>query len=200
MDTTEMLYPLVKIPAEHKEDFFQMNKKEAQAYFDWFMSIKDDRLNILSNHVKTDHKEWQADFTRSSLTPLFEWFSRSISQRPMTSAEISHEEGKIKGLLKGHIDVGDKTFTDESVSVCFDAGIYFAETLRKNIPGMEWTFVMKPKRYVYYAQPIIEKPGMRGSDFNGMATLEVVARKVFDNRAREDELIQLYDVWTGLLK
>ena len=189
-----MNYPLITIPKLLDKPFFEMNKKEAQAYLDWFLSIKEERLEILNKAIiNSDNKEWRFDFTVTSLTPLFNWFKSVITIRNKSQEEIKIEEEKITGLLKGQIDVGETTFTNETVSICSDIGLYFGEVLKKE-KDLEWSFVLKPKRYVEYAQPILVKQDAK-VDLNPRAILENVARKILDKSFEEDELVKLYNVW-----
>jgi len=188
-----MNYSLVKVPELLDKSFFEMNKKEAQAYLDWFLSIKEGRLELLDKIVSKSNKEWVLDYKPSSLTPLYTWFKTVVTTRNKTEAEKQIEENKITGLLKGHIDVGNETFTDETVSICSDIGMYFGEVLRKE-KDLKWSFVLKPKRYAEYAQPILIKKGVQ-IDLNPRAIIENVARKILDDTCREDELVKLYNVW-----
>lgn len=189
-----MNYPLITVPKLLDKPFFEMNKKEAQAYLDWFLNIKEERLEILNKAIITSgNKEWKFDFTSSSLAPLFNWFKSVVTTRNKTKEEIKIEESKITGFLKGHIDVGEKIFTNEAISICADVGMYFGEVLKKE-KNLEWSFVLKPKRYAEYAQPILVKKGAK-VDLNPRRIMEVVARKILDNSFREDELVKLYNAW-----
>lgn len=188
-----MNYSLIKVPELLDKSFFEMNKKEAQAYLDLFLSIKEERLELLDKAVSTNSKEWIFDYKPKSLTPLFTWFKSVVATRSKTETEKEKEENKITGLLKGHIDVDNETFTDETVSICSDIGIYFGEVLRKE-KDLKWSFVLKPKKYVEYAQPILIKKGVQ-IDLNPRAVIENVARKILEDTYREDELVKLYNVW-----
>jgi hypothetical protein len=191
-----MNYTLIKIPKELDKSFFKMNKKEAQFYFDWFLNIKEERLKLLNRAIiESNVKEWKFNFTMNSLTPLFNWFKSSITTRNKTQNEIKMEEEKITGFLKEYIDVGEKTFTDETVSICFDVSIYFGEVLKRE-KNLEWSFVLKPKRYVDFAQPILVKKGAK-MRLNPRRIIENVARDILDKSFEENELIKLYNVWKG---
>lgn len=191
-----MKYPLITIPKELDKSFFEMNQIEAQKYLDWVLSIKEERLDILNKAIReSNNKEWKFDFSSNSLTPLFDWFRSVIHLRNMTRNEIRIEEEKIKGLLRGYVDIGVKTFTDETISICFDVSMYFGEVLRKE-KGLNWAFVLKPKRYVEYAQPILIKEGIN-TKLNPRRIIENLARGILNDEFEEDELIKLYNIWKG---
>jgi len=191
-----MKYPLITVPKELDRPFLEMNKKEAQAYLDWFLSIKKERLRILNEAIKEDNnKEWKFNFEPNSLIPLFNWFKTVITVRDKTKEEIETEHAEIKGLLKGHINVGDKTFTSKTVTICSDVGMYFGEVLRRK-KDLEWSFILNPKQSVEYAQPILTKKGVK-IDLNPRRIMENVAREVLDESFEENELIKLYKTWEG---
>lgn len=187
---------LVEIPVELSMPFFEMKKKDADLYLNWFLSIKQERLNILSEQVKL-LEEWNCNFSRESLNPLFNYFRKVIKYRDMTDEEKGKEAEKITGILKGNIEVPTKVLDEESVSICFDIGIYFGETMIKQIPFLKWGYSLTPKRYVHYGQPIVIKEG-KFIDLNPRALMEVLAMKVLNNE--EASLINLYDTWIVLLK
>lgn len=189
-----MSYPLIVVPEILDKPFFEMNKKEAQAYLDWFLNIKEDRLEILNKViVESGNNDWRFDFTVNSLAPLFDWFKSVVSARNKTLEEIKTEESKVTGLLKGYVDVGEKTFTNETVSICSDIGMYFGEVL-KNEKKLEWSFILKPKRNAEYAQPILVKKGAK-INLNPRAIIENVARGFIDDSFEKNELVKLYNVW-----
>ncbi len=191
-----MKYPLITVPKELDKPFFEMNKKDAQAYLDWFLSIKKERLGVLNEAIiKDNNKDWMFNFEPDSLIPLFIWFKAVITVRDKTREEIEAEQTEIKGLLKDHIDVGDKTFTPKTVTICSDVGMYFGEVLMRK-KDLEWSFILKPKRSVEYAQPILTKQGAK-IDLNPRRIIENVAREVIDESFEENELIKLYKIWEG---
>ena len=177
-----------------------MGKKEAKSYFDWFISIKEKRLTILCEYVQEESDDiWVCDYSRESLVGLFGYFKNVVKYRPITKEEKQQEISKLQEKYKGIVPIPEKVIDEETVSFCFDTGLYFGETIKKNIDGLEWGFRTFSKNYIDYAQPILIKQGKK-VDLNPRAIMEVLAGKVLRGTAENDGLLKLYDTWVSLLK
>ena len=190
------MYSLVKIPLFANKSFFEFTKAEAKEYLQWFLSIKDERLTILESHVKLAYPDWEADYTRDSLVNLYKWFLRQVAYRPMTEEEKREVENQISEtpLFVGVIPVPQATFTDETVSICFDIGLYFGEVLIKNIPSLKWVQKLSSTNYIYYAQPVLSKP-ISKVPVNPRASIEGIARRILDKDVEEITFEMLYNKW-----
>ena len=193
-------YTILKVPNELYKSFFEMDKKEAKNYFEWFLSVKVKRLAILCEYVQEESDiVWSCDYSRESLTGLFECFKNVVKYRTITKEEKQIGISKLQDKYKGIVPIPEKVIDEETVSFCFDTGLYFGETIKKNIEGLEWSNRTSSTNYAYYAQPILIKKGKK-VDLNPRAIMEVLAGKVLRGTAEYDGLLKLYDTWISLFK
>lgn len=188
-------YPIVLVPRSFSGSFFEMNKKEAEEYFRWFIKQIDYRIQLLEDNMTN----CDLNYKRDSFLCLYNWFERNVSYRKMTNQEIEEEKENIIDLLKENIDVGEETFTDETVSICFDIGIYLGESIRNAVEGVNWTFDTSSKKHINYAQPTLKKDGIK-VELNPKNIMEILARKTIEGRAKESALMDLYDTWVKFFK
>jgi hypothetical protein len=191
------MYPLVRIPHFANKDYFEFTKNEAKDYLKWFLKIKDERVKILGQHVQHVNPNWKVDFTRASLAQLYNWFSNAVAYRPMTEEEKEGVKRQLANtpLLANVIPIPESTFTDETVSVCFDVGIYFGQTLINNVPGLKWLQKLTSTNFIYYAQPLLAMPKSK-VPLNPRASIEGIARRIIDQDGQEITFEMLYDKWT----
>ena len=190
------MYPLAKIPSFANKSFFEFTKVEAKEYLQWFLSIRDERASVLEVNVKKIYPEWRADYKKGSLVNLYEWFAMQVAYRPMTASERKEVEEQISKtpLFAGVIPIPEATFTDETVSISFDIGIYFGELLIRDIPLLKWTQKLNSTNYVYYAQPILSKSRSK-VPVNPRSAIEGIARRILDKDTKEITFEMLYKNW-----
>ncbi len=155
------MYPLVIVPSFAKQDFFDFSKLEAKQYLEWFLDSKKDRLVILQTEVQKNYPAWKIDFTKPSFHVLYEWFERQVSYRDTTQDEKDAAANQIAKTPQfiNLIPVPNVTFSYETVSLCFDFGIYFGEALISGLPSLAWAQDLSSKAFIDYAQPLITKKG-----------------------------------------
>jgi hypothetical protein len=195
MTDLKWAYPLVRVPTNLNKSPFERNKKEAKEYFEWFCMIKEERIGTLCRFIKEHtNAEFKCDFSRESLNDLLQGFHKVVHLIPMTKEEITEAENKYSIKIKGDVAIPTKKADDATVSFCFDAGIYFGETIRKHVNGLNWTFNSTAKSFIDYAEPILTKTGMKVS-LNPRRIMRVVATKVSNNTVQDDHIVKLFDVW-----
>jgi hypothetical protein len=188
------MYPLVKVPTFADKSFFDFTRPEAKEYLQWFLAIKPERLKILENRIQQAYPEWKLDYTRASFYKFYEWFKGQIANRPINEEEKQKvkEQLNTTPLLAEVIQVPQSTFTDQTVTVCFDAGIYIGESLIFNLPELKWTQKINATNYIYYAQPVIAKKGGK-VPLNPRAATEGIARRILDNDIKQITFVELFD-------
>jgi hypothetical protein len=188
------MYPLIKIPSFATKDIYTFSKEEAKEYYKWFTSIKSERVQILESEVQQMYPEWKLDYTRNSLISLYEWFEKKAKYRNINDEEKEEIEKQISKtpLFVGVIEIPETTFTDETVSICFDAGIYFGETLIFNVLGTKWLQKINSTKYIDYAQPIIATKVSK-VPVNPRRSMEGIARRLLDRDTKEIPFVELFD-------
>ena len=188
------MYPLVKIPLFAQKDIYAFSKEEAQEFYSWFIRIKTERLSILASEVQKIYPKWELDFTRNSLIKLYEWFKKKVAYRKMTSQESEQFKTQLAKtpLFVGVLNIPESTFTDETVSICFDIGIYLGEVLIENCVGIKWTQKINSKNYIDYAQPIITTKVSK-VPFNPRRVTESMAGSILDKSEKLFSFSELVD-------
>jgi len=188
-------YALIHFPVD--KACHEMTSKEAKAHFEWFLSVIHERNNILKTEVKKVFPKWEADYTRESLIDLGSWMKQSLGMRIITAEErkrIVNEEG-FKGV-QAHITVEkEQKLSSVSERIRFDVGIYFGETLKKNIDFLEWR-IEKRKSMADYQCPIIDKINDKPKGcvcLNPLRVLRVIALGMIESDWNANNLIKQYD-------
>lgn len=139
-----MIYKYFDIPNEFCINLAQANKKLGAKYFEWFLSVKDERIKILEEAVQTTSgfEGWKADFSINSLLSLQRWFESVVERRSTTNKEKEAEIKLFSGTKleeyfekKGYTQW---TLSENTESISQDVGIYFGEVLINNNAGLKW--------------------------------------------------------------
>ncbi len=188
------MYSLIEVPLFVNKDIYTFSKEEAKEYFRWFKEIKATRLQILEDAVCRDYRHWELNYTRESLFSLYEWFINKISYRLVTNEEEEEFKSQISKtpLLIEAIETPEKTFTDETVSICFDIGCYFGDTIIFNNTEARWIQKTNSKKFIDYAQPLIEI-NVNNVPFNPRRVIENIARLKLDNSNKLFSFLELFD-------
>lgn len=199
-----MKYNHIKIPKEFSGNplagsyINALDKKTAQKYFQWYMSIKDERIKVLEEAVKSTEgfENWLADFTKRSVIDLQSWFEKVVEKRSTT------EEEKKLFMLQYDGTVWEKIIkppewvvTDQTRSLDHDVGIYFSEVLLKGNPNLSWGQDLTSKRSPYLNYPLVR--GYHFS-FNGHGIIHGSALKILEGKSINWE--ELYERWDKFAK
>lgn len=192
------MYPLVSIPSFANKSFYDFTHEESKRYFNWFLKIRNERIDILESNVQLLYPKWKADYSRSSLNELYDWLGKQVEYRLMTDDEKMMIKDQISStpLFIDVIPIPNVTFTDETVSICFDTGIYFGETLIKNIPDLMWIQKLNSKKFIDYAQPLISRKKSK-VPVNPRRVAENIASSFLDREQNEITFEELFDKWTN---
>lgn len=190
------MYPLIKVPVFASKSFFDFTKKEAKEYLQWFMTIKAERLKTLENQVQQVYSEWKLDYTRASLVGLYKWFKQQMAYRQINEEEREAVKRQLSNtpLLANVIPIPETTFTEQSVTICFDAGLYFGETIIINVPKVKWMQKLTSTNYIDYAQPILGRKDSK-VPINPRRIAESLAQRILDKDSQEITFEVLYDKW-----
>jgi hypothetical protein len=187
-------YPLISPPLAFNKPH-TATSKEARELFDWFILVKDERVQILEKAIQTTpgFENWQANFQPESLAELQSWLKKVVETRPMTLEETKEEEAKIKEQFIGILKPPTQTLTSRTVSLAFDAGIYMGEILRRNNKDLKWE-LCKGKSF-NSKQPVLA--GFGKAAFNHRLILQNQVGKLLKNKPVD--LIKTYKVWVSYL-
>jgi hypothetical protein len=180
-------YPEVKVPARINQDNFSMSKKDVQGYFEWFMTVRSERLRLFCQQVFVSSG---IEFSPEKLQAIYYFFKDRIKVRKRTQEDIELERAKLPNALQKIHQVPDYDFIEPTQSIIFDASIYFGELLRKEVSGVEWS-IEKDKKMVNFGKPILIKNGMN-IDVNPAGVFYLMTIKIQQGFVQEDILLDAY--------
>jgi hypothetical protein len=190
-----MEYQLIIPPFEVKP-FEDMDKNEAQTYFDWYISEIPKRLEVLKEYFEFSgggSKEL-LNFTPESLKFLWKWYIPLLKMEKKTKEELKLELQQNPKWLKSEVLKGKFKISTQSKAIADDISIYFAEVVIKNFLKAKWGFMNKPKSYISVNQPILICFSNR-TPMETKALVEVMCLKVADGDKTPNQLYGTYCFW-----
>ena len=146
-----MEYEIMIPPFKH-DGFEHLNRKQAEEYFQWYMSQIDYRIKILSDAVSSSSV--LLDFTVDSLIDLWEWYEDKIIVEKKTEEELKEEVGKYPSWMEKEISTTKISL--DTWKIGMDVAIYFAEVFRKAAgETIYWGYFTKPKKRASVNQPVL---------------------------------------------
>jgi hypothetical protein len=186
---------------ERGEFFENMTDDQAQAFFDQYLRLRDERLAALNRRYwqTGGGNESDLDFSPDSLEPLWAWAAKQLRRREFTPAELEHA-----GSLPASIRQDYKPpLSEDSLILINDIAYYFAEVLIRTLEGVHWQVCKtKVKRYVDRNQPVLggfSAPGFT-LGINPRRQVKVLALKTLDGEAGDDALLQEYEKCFSLIE
>lgn len=135
-------------------DFDNFSKKEAEEYFKWYIEQIKNRLSYLQKHIACEEKDIVLDYTKESLIPLWSWHESKITCVLKMEEELNQEQHVTPQWL--HNFISKDRLSYETIGICVDVAIYFAETIIKNSHGcLKWGYFTKPKNKVDVNRPVV---------------------------------------------
>jgi hypothetical protein len=179
-------------------EFRIMSREVAKDYFDWFKEQIPVRIRILEQAVQSTagYEDWEADDMPESLEKLGQWFYEHVETRKRTKGEKDAIYSKAPKWFRS-VEIQDWELTNRTLSLTMDIGMYLGRVFEKNLPGLKWVMVKKPKNDANYQQPVLVGTGKR--ELNPVWILVVCAYSLADNTRGPERLRELYDIWANLL-
>ena len=184
-----------------EKHFWDFTKKETEAYFQWFMSIKDERIEVLKNYIEEEGNEnIKFDYTPESLIPLWDWYVEHIVMVKKTEEEIEQERSQ----YPDYVTIDEEKISYDTLQIGYDISCYFGEVIIRNSEGKAyWGYKTKPKNMMSVKKPVLL--GFAGDDFLDAAALipAITWRYIEAVRENREEsargLFDLYDLWHKML-
>lgn len=184
-----MEYYMMQPPIE-KVVFKDMKPKEAQAYFDWYMSEIPTRIKMLKNIVG-EEADLKLDYSLNSLVSLWGWFENKIVLVERDKDLFQKDLDEAPEWFKPY--VSNKILSYDTLMYAMDIAIYYGELIIKNNPEIHWGFFTKPKNRSGVNEPTLL--GLSGND-------DLNPRKIIYNLTQrsvkekdKNRLLNNYNVW-----
>lgn len=167
---------------------YQLNAEEAAAYFDAFTGKIPERVSYVSRICAKELRvpKSRLDCSPDSLLPLWKWFRRRAKTAPIPSAGAEN---------------GVRQLTPETEYILRDIGMYLGETLRKNLPGIYWTYYTEPCNDFFQNHPLLKGFVDRTTGtpcpvcFEPIHMTRVQASKILTGKSGDEDLRNLYSIW-----
>ncbi|MGO4544172.1 hypothetical protein AB4Z29_05190 [Paenibacillus sp. 2TAB23] len=189
------MYFNYEAPFEHIP-FETMSKREADNFFQWFLGIQQNRIQILIDQFEEGRDGRtikKLDFTPESLNELWNWFIPRIKQVKKTIEELAEEQEHLPHWLKIDINVNEYKFCKETETTIMDIGLYFSKVFLQMFVQLQWGIVYKPRSFVDVNRPVIV-------GFNKNMTLNPI--RIINNYASaevngtsKNNLFDLFNIW-----
>ena len=186
-------YPLMSAPFSDIP-FEKFSKKQTEIHFQWVMSQKKERIQILQEYLcNTSGDKFSLDMTPDSLVTLWMHFENIIEYHNVPVDEIQKRaEGKT-GLEKKIIMRNTQEWTIHTKSLIYDISLYFGETFVSNNASIYWGYLRKPKKLDGVNQPILL--GFKADlCVNPISLISVAALKTKKEKD-SNRLLSLYNTW-----
>jgi len=189
-----MEYPIIQPPFTLQ--FREMSKPELKSYFEWFMKMIPERIEVLERAVREspEYSSWSADCSSSSLKGLGEWFVGQVETRERSSEELD----AIKLSLSFPMEIDTEELTNRTFSLAMDIGMYFSQVVLTSLPGTKWEQYFGNKRDADYGQPVIMGFGV--VPLNPVSIIVTLAYGISRGKRSGGRLSELYDTWAKLRK
>lgn len=190
-----MEYKLMITPFEYIP-FDEMNKKQVEEYFQWFLIEKEMRINQLQQFINASkHNSVLLDKSPQSLHYLWEWFENTMEWEEVSETVLRQRlEGRPEWM---HEEILSNRWeaTVQTKAIAVDISTYFGDTLILNNPEISWGYRTKPKRLDGRNQPILV--GFHKEvNVNPRSLIRVCIKKSRRDKC-QTRLLNLYYIWVG---
>ena len=185
----------IDIPPFEISEFDLMSPKEADCFFQWYISNISKRLFVLSEYIKATSKtDILLDGTDESLISIWKWLTGCME----ASISLKKLKTSIKQLDFVNLFTNNKALSVNTYAISMDVALYFAESLIKHNKSLSWSYFTKPKN-----QMSVNKPIVKG--FKNGIVLDprlVVENLLFRSLKEKDDylLLKTYLKWESLVR
>jgi hypothetical protein len=186
----ENSYDILSIPIEYDRSFLDLTKEETKKYFNWFLSIKQERLSHFCSFL---FLKQEGCLQEMNLDTVEVFLLNSVSVRFKSEKQINVELGAVPRHLRPYAEPDNYMLDKRTISICYDIGIFLGELIIKVDDRIKWK-LKEDTEYADYGQPVLSK---RGSKFevNPFRVVKNAAAKIYEKRYVDGDLIGFFNVW-----
>jgi hypothetical protein len=182
------IFPEKKAPCFVIQDNSSLSLIDVSKHHDWFMNIKNKRLDIFCKEVFSTHK---AELTENNLQVIYSYIQDNLVVRKRTDEEIEKERRNLPLYLQKVHKVPDYDIIEPTFSIIFDAGIYFGELLMKDTNETSWE-MERDINMIDYGKPIIINKDL-GIRINPFAIFYLMILRIQDGKENKNILLDGYN-------
>ena len=185
-----MIYEGVSPPLTKR--FHLLNKTEAMRYFDWFIRIIPERIDMLRKACIFDGVGDILDYTPESLVPLWRWYLGDVKIEELPQEEYEARLAAVPDYLKE--EIGRYEIARGYRLIVWDISIYFAECMLRACPKISWGIVFKPKNYISVNRPVLV--GFEhDQDLDTHQLVQIQMQRILDIGSDEGKLLHFFNIW-----
>lgn len=188
-------YEPVIVPVDYNKSFLDFTGKEAHAYYNWFLSIKDQRLKQLCHFLFQDPSNCLKE---DNLKTIEIFLTNSISTIPKPEKQIKKEEDDIPLHLKPFAIPNDYFLDEKTISICYDVGIYLGELMSNLDTKIKWELEIDDNS-ADYGQQVLSKRNIK-LRLNPFRVTKNIAVTIHEGKYNESDLINVFNTWKKLYK
>ena len=193
--------------------FQEMKKKEADAYYEWFLSKIDERSDYLREIVSEalNIQIEQIDFTLDSTLLIWKWFLKEAKLAKTPESELDKIRkgliGQPQSFIDHMVEMSRVELSIRTEYILRDIGMYIGKMFISNYESLKWTIKYKPKSYIYVNVPIIvgfvddkpEYPKPFHPDLEPINFVRLPAMNIFEGTQKESDLYEKCKKWIKLI-
>jgi hypothetical protein len=174
----------------------EMPKEELHRYFQWFMDVLPQRVNVLTKAVQQTpgFDTWQPDCTPASLDSLGQWLAGQVEVRNRSQEELQ----TIQNRQVFPLDVPSEELTNQTFSLAMDVGMYLSRVLLRNYPSLKWEQPLGDKKFIDYGQPVLVK--FSSAPLNPVRMVVTFAYGLVSKKKTGEGLRNIYNIWSKMVQ
>lgn len=183
-------YDPVILPLDYNKSFLDLTGKEIHAYYNWFLSVKGERLD----HVCTFLFQRPKDCLKEENLKVIEIFLlNSVSTLSKPISQLKEEASKIPMYLKPYAEPDKYVFDKRTISICYDLAIFLGELIIGLDNKIKWE-LESDEMYADFGQPILAKKNIK-LRLNPFRVLKNIAAKIYEGVYSDGELLNVFNAW-----
>lgn len=188
-------YKLMIAPFEH-DGFRNLSKKQAEEYFQWYISQSAARIDQLCDYIhKTGSLAFSRDYTPISFIDLWTWFETQICMVAKSDEEYQAELKKFPEWM--HSSISKERLSVKTLALITDISFYFAETFIKCNPLIKWGYFTKPKNEVSVNMPVLL--GFKSNLKLDPRQIVWVCALKSSQQHNKNRLLDIYQTWVNYI-
>jgi hypothetical protein len=189
------------LPIPFHIDYEGWTRKEARAFFEWFVEQIDDRIDQLQRMMRTDGLDCSLDRSPESLDCVGEFLKRHARPRLFGPEERQERREALMANPKVPAEAvpvieaisGGWTTDELSISLSVDVGMYLGEVLRAAHPSLRWE--LWTRKTVEYHMPVLTG-FVNNVPLDPAGIAHVLALRFVKGEGDAGRLRELFDYWS----
>jgi hypothetical protein len=183
-------YEVITLPLDYSRSFLDLKLEEIKSYYQWFLNVKGTRLNALCDFLFEKSEECLSE---SSLNVIEMFLLNNVSAVQKTNEQLQNEIKKIPEHLKPYAKPDDYLLDTNTISICYDVGIFMGELLIAIDKNIKWRLEVDDE-YKDYGQPVLSKQYCK-LELNPFRVVKNLAATIYEGKYVEGKLISVFEAW-----